>query len=388
MIKKTILLAGIFILVVVVGIGVYWLARPTSVDHSPSVEVTPTSNPTGFTTADGSRPLSFPADFGPHPDYQTEWWYYTGNLDAEDGRHFGYQLTIFRRGLTPPDRQAVRQSDWGTNQVYMAHLAVTDVAGKSFHSYERFERGAAGLAGAQSAPTFKVWLDSWSVAQSADKTYLLSASQDGFTLDLQLKDLKGPVLEGDQGYSRKGSQPGEASYYFSQSRLETHGSLTAGGQKLSVSGLSWMDHEFSTSLLGSSLAGWDWFALQLSDGSELMLYDLRQRDGSADPSSSGNWIGPDGRTQLIHRGDLEIAVEDHWKSGFSQANYPSRWQIKVPSLGLDLEIFPYIADQEHHLSIVYWEGAVHFSGMNHGKPVMGSGYVELTGYGGSLGGLY
>jgi predicted secreted hydrolase len=371
-----------------VGWGIFRVAQPGTGGQVTARVVSPTLDASGFARADGPRAISFPADFGPHPDFQTEWWYYTGNLDAPDGRHFGYQLTFFRRAIEPPGQAAPRASDWAASQVYMAHFALTDVSGEKFQSYERLERGAAGLAGAQAAPAFRAWLDDWSVEQVGTREYHLHAVQAGIGVDFTLKDLKGPVLEGDQGYSRKGPEAGNASYYFSQTRLETSGTVTVNGQKSPASGLSWMDHEFSTSSLSQDLAGWDWFALQLSDGSELMVYSLRRADGKVDPFSSGNWIAPDGTAHPLARGDFQIAAQGTWHSAYSGAKYPDRWQVRVPSLGIDVEVDPYLADQEHHLSTVYWEGAVHFSGTRQGKPVSGSGYVELTGYAGSLGGRF
>jgi predicted secreted hydrolase len=340
-----------------------------------------------FALADGSRPLVFPPDQGPHPDFQTEWWYYTGNLDTPDGRHFGYQLTFFRRALLPPQEVIQRPSDWATNQIYMAHFALTDVAVNSYHAFERLERGAAGLAGAQSAP-YTVWLEDWQVSQVSTDTYRLQAQQDGWALQLTLRDLKGFILQGDHGYSRKGPAPGQASYYYSQTRLPTQGVITSAGIEYPVSGSSWMDHEFSTSALGKDQAGWDWFALQLDDGSELMVYQLRRTDGGIDPFSSGRYVAPNDSVYPLARQDFHIQVEDYWTSPQTKARYPARWTVQVPGEGLVLDIEPFIADQELRLSYAYWEGAVKFSGAHNGKPVSGSGYVELTGYAISMGGQF
>jgi predicted secreted hydrolase len=388
MIGKVLARVGIALALLGAGWGVFAITQGGQGEAVKATLVAPTADVTGFDRADGPRALSFPADFGPHPNFQTEWWYYTGNLDGADGRHFGYQLTIFRRAIQPLQLAPARTSDWATDQVYLAHFALTDVTAGKFQSYERLERGAAGLAGAHSAPQFRAWLDDWSIEQTGAKTYALKAAQDGIALDLTLDDLTGPVLEGDQGYSRKGLQPGNASYYFSQPRLQTQGTVTAGGQSYSVSGLSWMDHEFSTSGLRAGLTGWDWFALQLSDGSELMVYSLRRADGTQDPFSSGMWIAPDGATHPLQRADFKIDSLATWHSAYSNATYPARWQVAVPSLGIQLTVSPYLADQEHHLSTVYWEGAVQISGARQGQPVSGAGYVELTGYAGSLGGRF
>jgi predicted secreted hydrolase len=341
----------------------------------------------GFAIADGSRQLHLPQDQGPHPDFQTEWWYYTGNLETQDGRHFGYQLTFFRRALLPPQLAIKRPSDWATNQVYMAHFALTDVATNSYQAFESISRGAAGLAGAQSDP-FSVWLDDWQVRQVSTDTYQLQAKKDGFAIQLSLQNLKGFILQGDHGYSQKGPAPGQASYYYSQTRLQTRGEVTSDGKQFTVSGLSWMDHEFSTSALDKNQVGWDWFALQLNDQSELMLYQLRMADGSIDPYSSGSYVAPDGSVHQLALQDFHNQVEGYWTSPQTKARYPARWTIQVPGEDLILNIEPYIPDQELHVSFTYWEGAVKFSGTSHGKPVSGSGYVELTGYTTSLGGRF
>ena len=341
----------------------------------------------GFARATGPSPLHFPEDFGPHPNYQTEWWYYTGNLETGDGRHFGFQLTFFRRALLPLEAQPNRNSVWAATQVYMAHFALTDVKDQHYQAFERISRGAAGLAGAQAVP-FQVWLDDWSVAGNGAGRYKLHAAQDSLTIDLELSDVKGPILQGDQGYSQKGPQPGQASYYYSLTHLASEGIIHVNGQSFAVKGPSWMDHEFSTSALAKDQVGWDWFALQLDDGGELMVYQIRQSDGSPDPFSGGTWISADGTTRHLNREDFRIKVEDTWKSPHSGALYPSRWVLKVPGLAIRLDIEPYLADQELNVSYSYWEGAVHFRGERSGQLITGDGYIELTGYARPMGGEF
>jgi predicted secreted hydrolase len=333
-----------------------------------------------FTRATGPIGLSFPLDFGPHLDYQIEWWYYTGNLMTSSGRRFGYQLTFFRRALLPPGGRQIRASAWTTNQVYLAHYAITDIEGESHHSFERTARGSAGLAGAQSPP-FRVWLEDWQVEQSADRTYHLTATQGGLALDLALVDQKGVVLHGQQGYSRKGPEPGNASIYFSQTRLASQGSLSVNGETFSVSGSSWMDHEFSTSALAKNVVGWDWFSAQLDDGSELMAFQLRRGDETNDPFSSATIVESDGALLPLEQTDFQITVIDTWKSPHTGAIYPAGWLIQVPSLRLRLELTPYLPDQEMVLRYAYWEGAIKITGERAGEPLLGAGYVELTGYG-------
>lgn len=345
----------------------------------------PIQNAEGFERAYQPIPLEFPADHGSHPGYLTEWWYYTGNLDTVSGQHFGYQLTFFRRALIPPTERTNRSSAWATDQIYLAHFALTDVSANKFHAYERFARGAAGLAGATSPP-FKVWLHDWKVEQISENEYQLHASEESLTLDLYLRDIKGPILNGNAGYSQKGNQPGNASIYISQTRLETNGTIQINQAKYDVTGLSWMDHEFSTSALSEDQVGWDWFSFQLDNGSEIMLFYLRKQDGSIDPFSSGTYIGPDGIPLHLTLNDFSIEVLDTWRSPHSKAEYPSRWRVQVPSMNIDLEVNPYIPDQELNLTFTYWEGAVNFQGVQNGETILGNGYVELTGYSGAFAG--
>ncbi len=341
-------------------------------------------NTAAYARADGSLELKFPRDFGPHDDFQSEWWYYTGNLQAEDGRHFGFQLTFFRRAVQPAEQRAERVSGWAAEQVYMAHFTLTDVSANRFRYFERFSRGSAGLAGATVEPAYRVWLEDWLVEQVADGRYRLRAAQDDIALDLELNDVRGPVLQGVDGYSPKGPEPGNASYYYSQTRMEARGTVRAGGEEFAVSGLSWKDHEFSTSALGASLVGWDWFSIQLDDGSELMLFILRREDGGIDDYSSGSVVRPDGSTRALAREDFSITATGQWTSPHSGAVYPSGWQVSIPDEDIQLQVEPHIQDQELNVSFIYWEGAVSVSGTRQGQTVAGNGYVELTGYESSM----
>ncbi len=388
--SRTAVRIGIPVLVLVVLCGLVWglsFRRPAAQAQA-SVIGMPAAPSTGpYAQVTGPERLSFPKDFGPHTDFRTEWWYYTGNLATADGRKFGFQLTFFRRAVEPPADRVKRASDWATDQVYLAHFTLTDVSAKQFHYFERLERGAAGLAGATVTPAFQVWLHDWSVAQTGSNDYRLQAEEQGIAIDLRLVDATGPVLQGDRGYSQKGPQTGNASLYFSQPRLESQGTVTAGGQTYEVSGVSWMDREISTSALSKGEVGWDWFALHLDDGSQLMAYVLRRSDGSISAFSSGTLIAPDGATRHLTQNDFQIAVESTWKSPHSGGVYPSHWKLSIPSAGLELDIQPLLADQELNVSFIYWEGAVQFHGTYGGKPVAGLGYVELTGYAKSMEGI-
>jgi predicted secreted hydrolase len=334
----------------------------------------------GFPRALDAREFVFPADHGPHADYRNEWWYLTGNLDADGGKRFGYELTIFRFALSP-DFSPAGASAWETNQVYIGHLALTDVDNESFHVAQRYSRGAAGLAGASAAP-FRVWLDDWSLAAveaDGSEAWRIVANGEGFGIDLTMTPEKPVVLNGENGLSRKSSEPGNASYYYSIPRLKTAGSITAGNIETSVVGTSWLDREWGSSALARNQQGWDWFALQLSDGSDLMFYVLRLADGTPDPKSSGTWVAPDGRASGLVLDEVEIEVTDYWTSDRG-GRYPAAWNIRVPSRRLVLAVSPVLANQELATNVRYWEGAVDVSGSVGGEPIDGRGYVELTGY--------
>jgi len=341
----------------------------------------------GFQRAEAGQALEFPEDFGPHPDFQTEWWYYTGNLVTESGRRFGYQLTFFRRALVPQQAKVERLSSWAADQVYMAHFALSDISGGEHYSAERFSRGSIGLAGAAVEP-YEVWLEDWRVHEQAPGVYALSAKQDGYVLDLILRDEKGPVFHGDLGYSQKGSDPRNASFYYSQTRLASSGEIKLMDETYVVAGLSWKDHEYSTSALTTGQVGWDWFSIQLDDGFDLMVFQIRRADGSIDPYSSGTFVAPDGKTHPLGVNDFEIRVNETWRSPDTGAVYPAEWTILVPDYELELLVVPLIADQELHVSYIYWEGAVGVQGQREGNPVAGDGYVELTGYAESMEGEF
>jgi predicted secreted hydrolase len=341
----------------------------------------------GFQRAAPGRQLVFPEDHGPHNDFQTEWWYFTGNLAAESGARYGYQLTFFRRALASPADRAERDSSWATDQVYFAHFTLTDVEGNSHRAFERFSRGSAGLAGAELGP-FQVWLEDWEVREIGPDRYALQAAEEDLSLNLILTDRKGPVLHGQDGYSPKGPEAGNASYYYSLTDLASEGEIQVDGDWVEVRGKSWMDHEFSTSALGPDQIGWDWFSIQLDDGTELMLFQIRKSDGSIDPVSSGTLIDPQGRSTPITRSEMEIIVQDTWRSPQSEATYPSAWTLRLPTQSLILVLEPLIAEQELNVSTTYWEGAVRVEGERGGESMSGYGYVEMTGYAESIAGQF
>jgi predicted secreted hydrolase len=334
----------------------------------------------GFARVLEPRTLLFPEDHGPHPAFKTEWWYWIGNLETGDGRRFGYQLTFFRSALTAPPEipepaPPTESTNWATRQLYMAHLAISDIDGNGLRSFERLSRGAAGLASAQPRP-FKVWLDDWSVeASESGEAWTMRAAEGPIGLELTLESGKPRVLHGDRGFSRKGSAPGAASQYYSRTRMPTRGRLQVNGTTLDVAGTSWFDHEWSTSLLAPDEVGWDWLGAQLEDGRELMFFRLRRRDGSS-ARVDGTLVTTDGSSRALDTKGSELEPQGEWTSPESGVTYPAGFRLDLPAEALSLDIEPLLADQELLLSFVYWEGAVAISGSAAGR-----GYLEMTGYG-------
>ena len=341
---------------------------------------------TGFTyqLALPGRKLSFPADHYSHPDFKTEWWYYTGHLASESGNRYGYQVTFFRFGLR--DRQKEPNQAPLFSELYMAHFALSDLGAKRFTFRERINRGMSGKAGA-ATERFHVWNEDWKVQGDAS-SHAIQINDRGTQLRLNLTALKAPALHGQDGLSQKGEGEGRASYYYSLTRMQTDGELRVNGKGEKVRGLTWMDHEFGSNQLREDQAGWDWFSIQLDDNSELMLYLMRRKDGSVDAYSSGTLVGADGKVKSLALKDYRIDVLGRWQSPSSGATYPMKWKVTVPSESLELEIAPAFAEQElitnRSTRVTYWEGAVGIRGTARGKVVTGHGYVEMTGYAGKL----
>ena len=334
----------------------------------------------GFAQVTGPRPFSFPADAGPHPEFRQEWWYTTGNLEAADGERFGFELTFFRYALEPPAAASAGTSAWRTREIYLAHFAVTDVAAGRFRYAEKVSRAALGLAGAAADP-LHVWIDDWylKLAPGVATSWLLHAGAQGYELDLQLDASGAPVLNGVDGFSAKSATPGDASYYYSLPRVGVRGRLVRAGRPLAVTGLAWFDREWGSGALGRGEVGWDWFALQLQDGSTLMFYALRTAHGGIDPHSAGTWVDPAGVARPLSAQQVSVQVTDHWLSS-RRVRYPSAWRVQVPQLRLDLTVRPLLADQELGTTPRYWEGAVDVRGTRAGEALGGRGYVELVGY--------
>jgi predicted secreted hydrolase len=339
-----------------------------------------------FAQALEPRAFVFPQDHGPHPLFRHEWWYFTGNLDAASGERYGFELTFFRFALAAPRDVAdpdARTSKWRTQQIYVAHFAITDVARGEFRFAQKYSRQALGLAGAQSEP-FRVWLDDWTLeadsAAAGHGGWQLHAQEQDYELTLAAEPLAAPVLNGEQGLSRKSAEPGAASYYYSIPRIAVRGQLVRAGRAVGVQGLAWLDREWGSGALGQTQQGWDWFALQLKDGSALMFYALRKRDGSRDSHSAGTWVDAAGKARALSNDDVQIDVIDYWSSPRG-GRYPARWRLRVPAVGLDVEAQPILKNQELATRPRYWEGAVDVTGNSGGALASGRGYVELVGYG-------
>jgi predicted secreted hydrolase len=346
-------------------------------------------DPIGYLPVTGPCNFEFPKDHGSHPGYRTEWWYYTGNLQSSAGNRYGFQLTFFRRRINPMGSEKKwpkPASAWRTSQIYLAHAALLDIDGKHHYYDQCMGRGVLGIAGvSRDHNDVRIFVNKWS-ARISPKALHLKAIAEKFSFDLDLTPVKPVVLHGNRGYSRKGSTPERASCYYSLTRLETKGQVTLAGKTFSVRGLSWMDHEFSTAQLEPGIIGWDWFGLQLSDNTEIMIYLLRQKDGRWHPASSGTYVRSDGTTRHLSIHDIEPMVLDTWKSPNSGAVYPARWRLRILSPAMDLSVIPNLADQEmrtrESTGVTYWEGSVSVRGNKNGRRVDGQGYMELTGYAG------
>jgi len=323
----------------------------------------------GFAPVTPGKTFAFPADHGPHPDYRIEWWYVTANLTDSAGVAYGAQWTLFRQAMTP----GAQQEGWANQQIWMGHAAGTRV---DTHRYsEAFARGGVGQAGVETKP-FRAWIDSWEMRGSdrmREETIApleLNASGTDFSYTLRLDADRPLVLQGAAGYSKK-SERGQASYYFSQPYFKAAGSIAIDDKPHAVTGLAWMDREWSSQPLASDQTGWDWLSLHLTAGEKLMLYRLRQKDGHND--LYGNWIEPDGRS-------IEIASADNSMTPTALTELegrkiPTAWRIAIPSRSLTIECVPLNPRSWMGTSFPYWEGPISFKGSHSGL-----GYLEMTGY--------
>lgn len=351
------------------------LARPARAQSLPEADAWRTALP-------GYR-YSFPGDHLDHPEFRTEWWYFTGNLRAGDGRAFGYELTFFRQGR---EGEVAASGSWHTRLLYLAHLALSDINGGRFHHRERLNRAGPGLAGVHREQGL-IWNGNWNARLTGEHGWRLHAVDPAFTLQLDLQSLKAPVLHGRDGVHQKAEGAGRASHYISLTRLQSTGELVLDGRTYALSGLSWMDHEFFSNLLAEDQTGWDWFSIQFENGTELMLYQLRRRDGSTS-SAGGTFVDREGNLTALAAGDLQLQAQEYFRSASTGANYPIGWNIAIPRLDLELRAKPKMREQElvstWGIGPSYWEGAMDFEGTMQGGPITGSGYLELTGYAGEV----
>lgn len=327
---------------------------------------------------------AFPRDHASHPDYRIEWWYYTGNLETAQGRRFGFQVTFFRVGIDPAPANPSR---WAVRDLFMTHLAVSDPAGGRYRHAERLNRAGPGLAGADSA-AYHVWNDDWRASLDERGRHVIQASTPGAGVNLVLAEGKPAAINGVNGISQKGAQAGNASHYYSLTRMPTRGTIAIDGETFDVTGFSWMDHEFGTSFLEPEQQGWDWLSIQLRDGRDLMLYQLRRSDGSRDPRSSGTLVERDGRTRHLAAGDFTLRASGPAFRAPSGATYPIGWSVQIPGAGLAFEVTTPLEKQElstEGSGVSYWEGIIDIAGTSRGEPVTGRGYLEMTGYAGSMG---
>ena len=343
---------------------------------------------TGYEAAKPGYEYDFPEDHFEHPNFAMEWWYYTGNLADARGRKFGFELTFFRAAS---GREEAANTAWDLNQVYVAHFAVTDVRGQRLIHRERANRSGPGLAGA-SVETGTIWNGNWSVkfflGDTAMPTQKLQAWDEAVSLELLLEPTKAHVVHGEDGISRKGGEDGQASHYVSFTRMRTSGTLTIGDTSHAVQGLSWMDHEFFSEDMASDVSGWDWLSIQLHDRTDLMISGIRLSDGAYSPYSHGTLVDPEGHATRLAADDILLAPGRIWQSEETGAKYPVEWSLRIPRVGLSLDVRP-LHDAQEIVSgsaglPTYWEGPVVYLGSRSGTPVKGGGYLEMTGYDGAL----
>ena len=351
------------------------------------IVATPTAQAPAWREAQPGYTFAFPRDHASHPDYRVEWWYYTGNLDAADGRRFGYQVTFFRVGIDPAPGNPSR---WAVRDIYMTHVAIGDPSGRRYRAAERINRAGPGIAGA-ATDRYHVWNDDWSASRDTDGRHTIHVVAADLGVDLQIDEGRPPTINGSDGISRKGNEQGNASHYYSLTRMPTRGTIALDDEEIAVTGESWMDREFGTSFLEADQVGWDWLALQLSDGRDLMIYQLRRRDGSADVHSSGTLTDADGQVRHLSSSDFSLTpTGTTYRSPTSGATYPIGWRVEVPREAIALTVSTPLPAQELDFSrttgVAYWEGLVdvHGTGRN-GATIGGRGFLEMTGYAGSLG---
>ena len=335
---------------------------------------------TDWKIAEPGWSYEFPRDHGMHRDFKTEWWYFTGNLFDAEGNRFGYELTFFRRGIRPPGPRNSDSSRFIVDDLKFAHFALTDVAKKAFRFEQKTSRGAFGEAGFSDGKRL-AWIDNWSLSSNGADAFDVVASGGAGTIHLHLRTAKAPIIHGENGISVKSAGAGHASHYYSIPRLETTGEIFGNGSSRPIRGESWFDHEWASDQLGVEQAGWNWLSVQFSDGSALMLYQMRLTSGAIDPVSSGTFVSANGASTFLPSSSFVMTPGRKWNSSATGADYPIEWRVEIPQRQISFTVKPVLDDQELALNpITYWEGAMDISGTSAGNPLTGRGYLELTGY--------
>jgi predicted secreted hydrolase len=328
--------------------------------------------------------VELPRDLYAHAGAQTEWWYYTGHLETERGRRFGFELVFFKR-RTDLDRFGVVPLRLIANPLYLAHFAVTDESrGRFRYDHRKSANGLLDPPARAGSRRYYLKLGDWTVREAHGLHLLHATLGDDLVFEAALRPAKPPALNGHEGLGVSFKDHGEASRYFSYTRMEADGHITWGGETERFNGSAWMDREFGTWKTTENQKGWDWFSLQLSDGSDLMVYNIRDRADRPSDFSSGTFVSAEGSRTHLTREDFEVEPTAHWRSPHTGAVYPSGWRLRVPRLGVDVTITPTLKDQELDTRgttmVVYWEGSCTVAGARGGRPVEGRAYVELVGY--------
>ena len=378
--KRTLFISLIAFSIIATGIWQFYNNR--NPQNPPALRLSQTlgDNDQQFAQAIKPREFQFPQDHGPHSKYKTEWWYITGNITSSNGKAFGYQVTFFRVAMTAS--KPTVDSAWASNQFFMADAAISDISQHRFYSKERFARDALGLSGATTKPEIKVWLEDWVLQGDKQRLFplLLNVKDKIFSLSLTLSSQKPVILQGERGLSQKGPKPGNASYYYSYTRLNTTGKIRIGKHEFTTTGNSWLDREWSTSMLPKGVAGWDWFSIQLNNNTELMVYRLRKPNGEVTEFSKASLVLADGKKIMFIHDQFSATPTHWWHSPQSGIRYPVAWRLTIPNQHIFLQIKAAIPNQELNHSVRYWEGATIIHGTYQQRSVKGKGYLELTGY--------
>jgi len=351
----------------------------TAASFFEAVAETVTGKPENLRDGSEYEPVKLPRDLAAHKNAQTEWWYYTGHCRTDSNKDFGFELVFFKR-RTDLDKFSVVPLRLFGNPLYFAHFAITDIEKKKFrYAHRKSANGLLDFPAVASERNFYVRLGNWSLRES-NGSHILRATLGDISFEATLTPVKNAVLNGQNQDGVSFKDEGQASRYFSYTRMKVEGFISESRKVEHFSGSAWMDREFGTWFPTEKQKGWDWFSIQLENNTELMCYQLRDSKNRASEFSCGTFVDEHGRSYFLEFGEFKIDVLDFWISPNTKARYPSGWRIEVPKFGLDLTVTPLLQDQELDTRgttmIVYWEGACEVKG----KPCDGKAYVELVGY--------